>query len=114
MAHNGKALKIYLRINQIPVDGLAEKLRVSRQTIYNWFEKMEFDGVIVGKLKKAGIPGEALVMDFKDENQNPNKMDDLLKQKDDIIRQKDEVIQQQKEIIEMLRGRTDTKSKAAS
>lgn len=51
----GKRLRIYLKVSNITIEELREKLGVSRQTIYNWFEKDALEEDVKERLRLAGI-----------------------------------------------------------
>lgn len=53
--HHGKNLEEYLHQNRLSAPKLAEKMGVSKVTIYNWIDRAELDRVQLDKLMKHGI-----------------------------------------------------------
>lgn len=54
-APHGHILKDYIEQKGWTVEGFASKLKVSRQTLYNYFEKLRFNDVLISKFEKAGV-----------------------------------------------------------
>lgn len=61
----GKILRSYLRVNNISIESLKELLDISRQTIYNWFEKDILDDEIIERLEKKAQISRAIFVKTK-------------------------------------------------
>lgn len=111
---DGKILRSHLRINDVSVDSFCKKLGISRQTLYNWYEKTFFDDIILDKLEKIGGVQKSIFRpiinkvsetptDYKPNNDYMDalKENEMLKQ---LLSSKESEIVSLKEIISMLKS----------
>lgn len=102
--HQGERLKEYLRIKGVNLSILADKLKISRATLYNLFGKRTIEKETLDALRKHTL--------FTPESENLNghnaseplayyqKENDLLRQ---LLQSKDEIIKSKEETIEVLK-----------
>jgi len=81
MSH-GKILKAYLRSNDIRLEAFIEDVSISRQTLYNWFEKNIFDQSIIDRIvNNSKVPRKI----FTKENEQVNSETKITPNMDRLI-----------------------------
>lgn len=75
---HGEILKSYIKKSGISVESFIDRLAkdkpMSRQTLYNWYEKNEFDDILIERLVKIGkVPSDIFAQSLHENYTSENK-----------------------------------------
>lgn len=94
--HHGKILRRFMKVNSMTVESVARLMGVSRQAVYNWFEKQVFEDFLIEKFSEKGGIQKSTFVNNLDATKSNDRVDTL---KDQLIESLSREIQTLRNLI---------------